>query len=273
VSYIVFRNTDRPIWNRGALQNITKICNSVLQATITSGHFLEELMPQLERVIQQLDDQGGGNEEEGRDPIQDSSNQGGNNGTMTWNPNENAADDINNNKVYLGELSLTNGTPTDEKGYRGPNDDLQEADGTNNDLGGSTYPTPLQFGDPWGTCEWLGLILFLVLVLLTSFLTYCSVWVQRRQARQQLWGTQGCLTESGVGDLLKVGWRYQQGDEQLFLQVFDKEDKLGYNDDNSMLMGGVVVGCDPTTTHTNTTAPTATLPSSTVTTTTPEQED
>jgi hypothetical protein len=56
---------------------------------------------------------------------------------------------------------------------------------------------------------------------------------------------------------LNVGWRYQEGGEQLFLQVFDKG-KLGYNDDNSMLMGGVV---EQTITPT-------TLPSSTVTTTT-----
>jgi hypothetical protein len=136
---------------------------------------------------------------------------------------------------------------------------LDNVQGVAQNASGSTYPTPLQLGDPWGTCEWLGLVLFLVLVFSTTFLTYFSVWIKRRQSQQQLWGTQR-LTETGVGDLLNVGWRYQEGGEQLFLQVFDKG-KLGYNDDNSMLMGGVV---EQTTTPT-------TLPSSTVTTTTPEQ--
>jgi hypothetical protein len=154
------------------------------------------------------------------------------------------------------EFSLADGTPTGNDRYRDPDDN----EGFVFKNTGPTYPTPLQFGDPWGTREWFGLVLFSVLVFLTSFLTCCSVWIRRRQCRKQLWGTQ-CLTESGVGDLLNVGWRYQEGGEQLFLQVFDKG-KMGYNDDNSMLMGGVV---EETITPT-------TLPSSTATTTTPEQD-
>jgi hypothetical protein len=151
------------------------------------------------------------------------------------------------------EFPLADGTPMVGTGYGEP-----EGYGgfVAENYDEPTYPSPLQLGDPWGTREWLGLILFLVLVFLTSFLTYCSVWIKRRHTRKQLWGTQH-LTESGVGDLLNVGWRYQEGGEQLFLQVFDKG-KLGYNDDNSMLMGGVV---EQTITPT-------TLPSSTVTATT-----
>jgi hypothetical protein len=155
------------------------------------------------------------------------------------------------------EFSLADGTSTGN-GTRGPDgEEGVDPKAVADNAAGPTYPTPLQLGDPWGTREWFGLVLFLVLVFSTSFLSYFSVWIKRRQSRQQLWGAQ-CLTESGVGDLLNVGWRYQEGGEQLFLQVFDKG-KLGYNDDNSMLMGGAV---DQTTTPT-------TLPSSTATTTTP----
>jgi hypothetical protein len=67
------------------------------------------------------------------------------------------------------------------------------------------------------------------------------------------------FTEEGVGEILQVGWRYQQGmipslakdgndnqndadvgeqQQQLYLQIYDKT-KLGYNDENSMLQGGV----------------------------------
>jgi hypothetical protein len=63
-----------------------------------------------------------------------------------------------------------------------------------------------------------------------------------------------------VSDLLNVTWRHEEGGQQVFLQVLDK-DKLGYNDDNSMLMGSVV---DQTTTPPK-------LQSSAVTATAPEQ--
>jgi hypothetical protein len=173
-----------------------------------------------------------------------------------------------NEGVYLGvavvgeEFSLPGSTTTGDGEDNGTNGaDFDDVQAVTKNAGGPTYPTPLQCGDPWGTREWFGLVLFLVVVFFTSFLTCFSVWIKRRHSQQQLWGTQ-CLTETGVGDLLNVGWRYQEGGEQLFLQVFDKG-KLGYNDDNSMLMGGVV---DQTIT------PTSTLPSSTdVTTMTPEQ--
>jgi hypothetical protein len=51
------------------------------------------------------------------------------------------------------------------------------------------------------------------------------------------------LTEQGVNDILQVGWKYKEQNtggqpSKLFLQVYDKS-KLGYDEDNSMLMGGV----------------------------------
>ena len=159
---------------------------------------------------------------------------------------------------------------------------------------GRMYTTPLE--KEWDPIQWLGLTLFLVTLAVVALLTQGSFWYKRRQAEQQLWGIHA-LTEQGVSELLNVGWRYHynrepQGaddndnddddddaghphpldrspngrdnlDGQLYLQVFDKA-KLGYNDDNSMLMGGVVkegVPQDLTTT----------IPSSTVTTTTPDR--
>jgi hypothetical protein len=82
-----------------------------------------------------------------------------------------------------------------------------------------------------------------------------------------------------------VGWRYHrdENDEtnQLFLQVYDKK-KKGYNDDNSVLQGGVeqelIKSTLPTSTATTMTPPDSNnsalgsggLPSSTYTGSTPE---
>ncbi|KAG7365780.1 hypothetical protein IV203_028450 [Nitzschia inconspicua] len=117
----------------------------------------------------------------------------------------------------------------------------------------------------WGTREWLGLALFLsTMVFAVSVLLIAAV-LNERQRKQELWGVN--LTEAGVNDFLGVGWRYTQeearaavaaatlendnnynintneedGDDdtpQLFLQVYDKG-RLGYNDENSMLQGGI----------------------------------
>jgi hypothetical protein len=74
VSYTVFRKTDRPILERLALQNITDICYSVLNATITSGHFLDY----LQNLIHE------GEDADDQDASQDS--QDGVNGITPWNP-------------------------------------------------------------------------------------------------------------------------------------------------------------------------------------------
>lgn len=95
----------------------------------------------------------------------------------------------------------------------------------------------------WEAREWVGLGLMTATLLVSILLSLIAVRLEQKRTRDQMWGI---LTEDGVGEMLQVGWRYQQetvvpdgaGAPQLFLQIFDKG-KLGYNDANSMLQGGV----------------------------------
>jgi hypothetical protein len=115
----------------------------------------------------------------------------------------------------------------------------------------------------WLTREWIGLGLLVATAVFVILLSAIAMYLEEKRMRQQFWGAN--LTEQGVNELLNVGWRYTQGDAaaaavaatgeaatdgngptistyesspQLFLQVFDKG-RIGYNDDNSLLQGGV----------------------------------
>ena len=87
----------------------------------------------------------------------------------------------------------------------------------------------------WGIREWVGLGLsgFTLLVATTLFLV--ANRLMKRNGQPVV-----CFTEQGITQMLTVGWRYQQeyDQDQLYLQVYDKS-KMGYSDDNSMLLGGV----------------------------------
>lgn len=114
----------------------------------------------------------------------------------------------------------------------------------------------------WGIREWIGLSLFLTTTFLASLLTLCSWYQQRSRKHQQNWTTP-FLTEEGIQDILQIGWKFhqesgqgQEVDSQLFLQVYNKS-KVGYNDDSSVLMGGIeqaaVANTEPiTSTNTDT---------------------
>ncbi len=120
-------------------------------------------------------------------------------------------------------------------------------------------------------------------LLLVTILQGFAVILRRQRSKEQTWG--GVFTEQGVSNLLQVGWRYHQDENdktnQLFLHVYDKK-KMGYNDDNSVLQGGVeqevIKSTLPTSTATTMTPPDSNnsalgsggLPSSTYTGSTPE---
>jgi hypothetical protein len=90
----------------------------------------------------------------------------------------------------------------------------------------------------WGIREWFGLGIGVSTTFMATFLAMVSAHLHSRQAQKNLWG----LTEQGVGDLLKVGWSYQEGcSGQLFLKVYDKG-RLGYSDENSVLEGSILAG-------------------------------
>ena len=97
-----------------------------------------------------------------------------------------------------------------------------------------------EFADPletvWEIREWIGLGVCTITIVTVAFLTVVSARLHRQHVQKKAWG----LTEQGVGELLKVGWAYQQeGSGLLFLKVYNKG-RLGYSDENSVLNGKVV---------------------------------
>jgi hypothetical protein len=134
-------------------------------------------------------------------------------------------------------------------------------DNNNNKMNNGTYPDLIGTAAAdivWTMREYVGLGMFVTTIVVTSILAVVGVAARHRQRRKQLWGA--TLTENGINELLRVGWRYTVGDpangtstgqqeqqqqhhqqqqqQQLFLQVYDKG-RMGYNDENSLLHGGV----------------------------------
>jgi len=125
----------------------------------------------------------------------------------------------------------------------------------------ATYPRVIAetFSEvEWGDREWVGLAVMISTIVWTIILSASAQFIFKKRKTQVLWGR--ALTPTGVDDFLKVGWRVyeqpqlQQPPEadnlqeqlqpqfqqpQLFLQIYDKGQGLGYNDENSMLKGGV----------------------------------
>jgi hypothetical protein len=115
---------------------------------------------------------------------------------------------------------------------------------------GPTYPNQLD-AQGWDYRRWLGLGLFCGTVAATLLLTQVASYRKRRRTAKDVWGNLG--TEEGVDELLRTGWKVNGSN----MEVYDKE-KLGYTDDDSILMGGFeqkheVVGAEITVTRSTTT--------------------
>ncbi|CAJ1956795.1 unnamed protein product [Cylindrotheca closterium] len=118
---------------------------------------------------------------------------------------------------------------------------------TPNDLGDeeiiSTFPTRLS-SSSWERREYFGLYMMLFTLVFAIVMRFCAARNQRHDSKAQLSpiSDSHVLTEEGVNEILKAGWKYQEhstgDDSQLFLHVYDKS-SAGYTKDNSMLMGGV----------------------------------
>jgi len=106
----------------------------------------------------------------------------------------------------------------------------------------------------WGNREWFGFVLLCSTMLFVILLSLISDFVLKKRRMQQLWGA--ALTADGVDDFLQVGWQiYEKPPEeqppeevapeeaqqqaQLYLHIYDKGKGEGYNDENSLLKGGV----------------------------------
>jgi len=142
-----------------------------------------------------------------------------------------------------------------------------------------TYPSPIA-GSPleieWTTREWVGLGIMVSTTLLVGILSLIAHFESKQRSRNSLW--KAGLTQKGVDELLQVGWRIHEGRDnnsqqqqfqqpQLFLQIYDKGIGPGYNDENSVLQGGVeqqqffvARSRNPVAPSVSTTAPTNTTP-------------
>ena len=130
-----------------------------------------------------------------------------------------------------------------------------ESDTNASDSGssGGDRKVPLEpLSAEWSAREWFGLGLCVSTITIAALLTLVSSRIQRRESTKCLWG----LTEQGVGELLNLGWTYQQErNGQLFLKIFDKG-QIGYTDDNSVLRGEVfATGMAEVATESGTTSP------------------
>jgi len=110
-----------------------------------------------------------------------------------------------------------------------------------------TYPDLLD-AQGWDWRRYLGLGLFIWTVVGTILVTQIAARRKRRRTAKEEWGN--LATEEGVDELLKTGWKVKGSQ----MEVYEKH-KLGYRDDDSMLIGGFEqqemfdVGAEITLTH------------------------
>lgn len=103
------------------------------------------------------------------------------------------------------------------------------------DTGRGVEPTT-SFVEPLDSQEWdasryIGLGLFLFVSLTGLILTQAGAIRRRQRIHKQVWSN--LASEEGVKQLLNTGWTLK-GDR---MEVYDKS-KVGYSDDDSMLIGG-----------------------------------
>jgi hypothetical protein len=241
VRYAVYspnRNNSTGITDPQGLGAITRLSEIAVEDHVQSGLFLKRLTKLLEKEDEQKQQQV---------PRNDTEQPGVNDGPPV--PLE--------ERAVIVDVSIVGreSEPPSNQGGVYAEGDLKKS---------PSYPEPLSTEDAWQVREWFGLGLFLGTLFLAIGLAKLSRFTQRQQSQHDMWGVQ-FLTEQGVGELLNVGWRYQEDDDsenggyggggdQLYLQVFDKR-KLGYNDNNSILMGDVVVPLHPSTLTVPTTLP------------------
>jgi hypothetical protein len=96
--------------------------------------------------------------------------------------------------------------------------------------GEEKYLQPLDAHD-WDWQRYLGLVLFATAFLGGMLLSQISAIRQRRRRRKDVWAN--LASEEGVKELLRTGWAVKGSQ----MEIFDKS-KMGYRDDDSMLIGG-----------------------------------
>ncbi|GAX28739.1 hypothetical protein FisN_25Lh207 [Fistulifera solaris] len=109
--------------------------------------------------------------------------------------------------------------------------------------------TPLDI-EEWNARRYLGLSLLIMTVMGTFLLIQLAELRKRHRMDQMNWGN--LATEQGVDHLLRMGWKV----DGCKMEVYDKR-KIGYEDNDSMLIGGfqqtIPVGAEITMSQTETT--------------------
>jgi hypothetical protein len=109
--------------------------------------------------------------------------------------------------------------------------------------------TPVDI-EAWNARRYLGLSLLIMTVIGTFLLIQLSEIRKRHRIEQTNWGN--LATEQGVDHLLRMGWKV----DGCKMEVYDKR-KIGYEDNDSMLIGGfqqtIPVGAEITVSQTETT--------------------
>jgi len=95
---------------------------------------------------------------------------------------------------------------------------------------GASSVTPLDVGE-WSWTRYLGFVVFLSTCSGLIFTSQVGAIRRRRKVRHQVWGN--LASEEGVKELLNTGWILR--DDRM--EVYDKA-RVGYRDDDSMLIGG-----------------------------------
>lgn len=224
----------RPVVKASNIGNITWLCQQTVNNTIINGVFTDGIQEGIAQFFGEtiLVDETGSTAESGADmspaePSDTATESGGNDWWSFYGVT--MVGDEDKDLSTLEETGTNNNVvaPTSEASYR-------------------VYEEPLAL--KFELREWFGLGLGAMTIVVALSLTLWAGYLQRKQVAQEAWGA--VFTEQGINDVLQVGWRYQEPDDgsgdggqdhgngQLFLQVYDKT-KIGYNDEDSVLQGGV----------------------------------
>eukprot|EP00980_Cylindrotheca_fusiformis_P023124 scaffold10164_cov97-Cylindrotheca_fusiformis.AAC.2 len=208
VEYMAFWKDDKDVVrDTNLMKNVTRICWQVGNYTTETGQLRDEILIEMEKQLL-LDKEDSDADDSGSSDS----------GDYEWTVSE---------KDIFFDPDFANGPV---KGY--------------DDVVFPTYPMPLE--DDWDKRSHVGALLFGATTFMALLMRYCSTRSPRSPPQDTMMtGGTHFLTEEGVNEILQVGWNFQKPKDgsaaDLFMQVYDKS-KVGYNDDNSMLMGGVENG-------------------------------
>jgi hypothetical protein len=215
-----------PIPIRGAeyLGNITWLCQSHVDRNIGNGLLVSYIDQTIQAMLQQ--------EEERQQQIIILEDSGEANSTTI--SNSTLLEDMDANMDFLCAAPIV------KDGRRGKAYWVSDWNGHRPRIVGSK-PLTLEFG----LREWVGASVGGSTMLLATLLFWISSAYQKRRMRKQ-W-EKAMLTEQGISDVLRVGWRYHaatvdeskkgQQNHQLFIQIYEKPKFRGESD--SILHGGV----------------------------------